>query len=222
MVGLSLGVKSMQYFRIMLNGYGGESVYGKITKEQYEFWNNEEKLEELGFEDGLSEYMWDRDEYNDRVPEEAQFENEWYDQDDIEHSNGVTLDSARLVIDKIDSGEPYEAKHLEDIWDGDVTTLIEEQDIETDENVLDLDEFADKDGHNYVFYGMSVEKGNFFDAILELKDDEELDISKFNFGVCEMPNGDNILSDVTYNGEYLDNYGGDTNGKAMYMEVWDY
>ena len=72
----------------------------------------------------------------------------------------------------------------------------------------------------YVFYGMSVEKGGFFDMVLEIEG--EPDLSKFNFSIMEMPNGDNIVSDVTYDGEYLDNMGGDTTGKAMYMEVWNY
>ena len=39
-----------KYYTVQISGYGGESVYGKITKEQYEFWSNEEEVEEV-FED---------------------------------------------------------------------------------------------------------------------------------------------------------------------------
>ena len=213
----------MRYYRIFINGYGGESVYGKITKEQYEFWSNEEKLEELGFEDGesaINDYFWDQEEHEDKVPEEARFEaSDWYEMDDIEHSNGVTSDSARIYIEEYDGGE-YDSKHVKDFWEGDLSQLITEQDIDVDEGILDLDEHADKEGNNYVFYGMSVEKGGFFDMVLEIEG--EPDLSKFNFSIMEMPNGDNIVSDVTYDGEYLDNNGGDTTGKAMYMEVWNY
>ena len=215
----------MRYYRIFINGYGGESVYGKITKEQYEFWSNHEKLEELGFEDGegaINEYFWDQEEHEDKVPEEARFEaSDWYEMDDIEHSNGVTSDSARVSIEEYDGGE-WESQHVTYFLEGDLQQLITEQDIDVDEGILDLDEHQDKEGHCYVFYGMSVEKGSFVDATVEIPDGEEFDISKLNFSIMEMPNGDNIVSDVTYNGEYLDNQGGDTTGKAMYMEVWDY
>ena len=114
------------------------------------------------------------------------------------------------------------APHVADVWEGEIKQLITEQDIEVTENILDLDDFATKDGHNYVFYGCSAEKGNFYFATIELSDDEEFDIKQLNFDIYEMPNGDTIVHDVSYKGEFLDNEGGDTTGKAMYLEVWDY
>ena len=213
-----------KYYTVQISGYGGESVYGKITKEQYEFWSNEEAVEKV-FEEGadgaLNEYFWDMEEFNDKIPEEAQFDTEWHDIDNIEHSNGCTLDSGMLEICEVDSGE-YDAKHIADVWEGDVKQLITEQDIEVDERILDLDDHATKDGHNYVFYGMSVEKGSFYFATIELEDNEEFDISKLNFDICEMPNGDTIINDVSYKGEFLDNVGDDTTGKSLDFEVWDY
>ena len=32
-------IKGPRYYRIILQGYGGESSYMGLTKEQYEFWN---------------------------------------------------------------------------------------------------------------------------------------------------------------------------------------
>jgi len=214
----------MKYYNITLRGYGGESVYGKATAAQYAFWNDDEKLEELGFDDGeeaLQDYMLDKEEYEDKIPEDAQFEHEWHDMDDIEHSFGVTYDSAYIDITQVDSGE-WGASHVADVWEGDVTQLVTEQDIETEDDILDLDDYQDKEGHCFVFYGMSVEKGEFVHTMVELEDDVEFDIAKLNFGICEMPNGDTIVNGVMYDGEYLDNDGGDTIGKAMYMEIWDY
>lgn len=212
-----------KYYTVSISGYGGESVYGKITKEQYEFWSNEEEVEKV-FEDhsgALNEYFWDQEEFNDKIPEEAQFDCDWYDLDDIEHSNGCELSSANLEICEVASDD-YMAEHVADVWEGDVKQLITEQDIEVDESILDLDDHATKDGHNYVFYGMSVEKGGFYFATIELGDDEEFDIKLLNFDLCEMPNGDTIINDVSYKGEFLDNEGGDTTGKSLDFNVWDY
>ena len=89
-----------RYYTIQISGYGGESVYGKITKEQYDFWSNEEAVEEVfeDFSSAFNEYFWDMEEWNDKVPAEAQFDCEWHDIDDIEHSNGCTLNTGMLEI----------------------------------------------------------------------------------------------------------------------------
>ena len=213
-----------KYYTVSISGYGGESVYGKITKDQYEFWSNEDKVLEAGFEDhdgALSEWFWEPTDWEDKVPAEAQFDCDWHDLDDIEHSNGCELNSAKLEICQVENGD-YMAPHVADVWEGEIKQLITEQDIEVTENILDLDDFATKDGHNYVFYGCSAEKGNFYFATIKLSDDEEFDIKQLNFDIYEMPNGDTIVHDVSYKGEFLDNEGGDTTGKAMYLEVWDY
>ena len=77
------------------------------------------------------------------------------------------------------------------------------------------------DGHNYVFYGMSIEKGTFNDVYLRTEG-KKFDVSKLDVKAMEMPNGDNIITEILYNGEPLDGDFGDTNGKGYVCDVWDY
>ena len=84
-----------------------------------------------------------------------------------------------------------------------------------------LDKYADEDGHNYVFYGMSIEKGTFNDVYLKLEG-KQFDASKLDIKAIEMPNGDTIVTEILYNGETLDGDFGDTNGKGYVAKVWNY
>ena len=191
-----------RYYRITCGGYGGESVYAKISKEAYEYWSEQEsgELEDYAMS-GAEDYC---EEHPDTVPDNANFLYEkddeywrdWYEApNEIEHSNGVNT-----TIEK----------------------LIEENALEYNEDEFDLDEHADEDGHNYVFYGMSVEKGSFFDGVVHLTNGEKFDIKKLSFSATEMPNGDTILDSISYAGEEIEHDYGDTNGKGYNADVWDY
>ena len=74
----------------------------------------------------------------------------------------------------------------------------------------------------YVFYGMSAEKGTFFDGVVHVNDGSKFDPTKLTIFVEAQPNGDTIISKVTYNGWTIDNNGGDTTGKGYYAAVWDW
>ena len=47
-------------------------------------------------------------------------------------------------------------------------------------------------------------------------------LTKLDVKAMEMPNGDNIITEILYNGEALDGDFGDTNGKGYVCDVWDY
>ena len=197
-----------RYYRITCGGYGGESVYAKISKEAYEYWSEQEssELEDYAMS-GAEDYC---EEHPDTVPDNANFLYEkddeywrdWYEApNELEHCNSVNLgEVANTTIEK----------------------LIEENALEYNEDEFDLDEHADEDGHNYVFYGMSVEKGSFFDGVVHLTNGETFDIKKLSFSATEMPNGDTILDSISYAGEEIDYDYGDTNGKGYNADVWDY
>ena len=57
---------------------------------------------------------------------------------------------------------------------------------------------------------------------VDVDDGSKFDPKKLKFFVEAQPNGDTIISEVTYNGETIDNNGGDTTGKGYYAQVWDY
>ena len=130
------------------------------------------------------------------IPQEAdflfdmknEFHQQWYEKDDIEHMNGVTLDSARIEVDEV-SDESYGSKWLETVCeDMMLDKLLEMNNKEVDQDYFDLDAHGDEDGHNYVFYGMSIEKGTFNDVYLRTEG-KKFDVSKLDVKAMEMPNG---------------------------------
>jgi Fe-S cluster biosynthesis and repair protein YggX len=217
-----------RYYRITCGGYGGESVYAKISKEAYEYWSEQEssELEDYAMS-GAEDYC---EEHPDTVPDNANFlfepkddyYRDWYDApNEIEHSNGVNMGGAWIEITEQESDD-WSGVNLGTVADTTIEKLIEENALEYNEDEFDLDEHADEDGHNYVFYGMSVEKGSFFDGVVHLTNGETFDIKKLSFSATEMPNGDTILDSISYAGEEMvtDDY--NTNGKGYNADVWDY
>ena len=217
-----------RYYRITCGGYGGESVYAKISKEAYEYWSEQEssELEDYAMS-GAEDYC---EEHPDTVPDNANFlfepkddyYRDWYDApNEIEHSNGVNMGGAWIEITEQESDD-WSGVNLGTVADTTIEKLIEENALEYNEDEFDLDEHADEDGHNYVFYGMSVEKGSFFDGVVHLTNGEKFDIKKLSFSATEMPNGDTILDSISYAGEEMvtDDY--NTNGKGYNADVWDY
>lgn len=230
------GLKGPHYYRITVNGYGAETAYMKITKEAYDFWK--ESLEN-GDSDAVNYVVNAEDEDFDfedivEIPEYAQFMRDedgdnrsWYEPpNEFAHVWGVAADHAYITIDKVD-GDDYSASHIEDIIDREdlyeLTNRIgEETDWEVEMNVgFDPDErlveYANKG--DYVCQFMSSEKGCFFETVLETPG--LLDIKKLQFVIDEAPNGEDTLFAVKYDGEELDNFGGDTNGKGFSVYMWE-
>lgn len=211
----------MKYYQIIISGYGGEVVFGKATLQQYEFWNNEERIADAGFdskETAIIDYMFDIEEWESSVPSRARFSGDWYELDEYGHFNGATTDSAYITINETDSAE-YNANVVATVWEG---SLVDFQSAHNDtivQSELDLDEMIEENAP-FVFYGMSVEKGSFYDCTFETESD--IDLTQLKFYACDLPNGDNLVIDVEYNDHDVTIDGGSTSGKAMYMEVWEW
>ena len=243
-------LKGPHFYRVMIWGYGGESSYMRIPKEAHDYWNkvtdecghsplinyivgaDEKTADEVDiemfedYEDEMAEFM--------PVPDEAKFMHDvddkeavgytWYEpKDEIEHIWGVSSDNARITIEKVDSDE-YNAKHVEDVVDGEelyelINRLDEEVDYETEHTeCLETDVNRPQKGE-YVCQMYSSEKGTFFEAFLETPG--LINLQKLQFVIDEAPNGEDTVFAVKYDGEELDNQGGDTNGKGYYAHVWE-
>lgn len=229
--------RPVRHYRIRLWGYGGEQVYGKLPKEAFEFWNKVENGEiELkdkeGYDATVENYSMDPEEFRKEhdIPQEADFlfdldiegHRQWYEMDDIEHLNGVGVSGCHIEIDEVDNDQSWGSKWLDTIVENkSLETLVESTNKEIDTSHFDLDEYADEDGNNYVFFGMSIEKGTFNDVYLKTEG-KPIDINKLSFKSMEMPNGDNIVTEILYNGETLDGDFGDTNGKGYIAKIWNY
>jgi hypothetical protein len=126
----------------------------------------------------------------------------YYDCDDMGHVHGVDRNAGTLQIDN-ESGETIWQKELEDITGGNE----DEPEWGGGEEVW----ITSKPAGTVVFLGVSNEKGTFFEGEIELK--QPFDITKLTLSYDEF-DGNDIISGVEYDGEQIDNWGGDTNGKS--------
>lgn len=234
-------LKGPHFYRLMINGYGAECSYMYISEEAFNFWSK--VVEEDGDADAVhyilgaderkpSEVAEDEDyEYikGSDIPREAMFMHDsddevgctWYEPlDEFEHTWGASADAAYITVDKVDSGE-YNAKHVDEVvshedfyeW---ANRISEESDYEV-EPYIEEHEYGDRypEKDRYVCQVMSSEKGNFFDGRIETP--TLFDEKKLKFAVAEAPNGEDMIWAVEYDGEEIDNDGGDTNGKGYYV-----
>ena len=225
-------LRGPRFYRIRLNGYGGEAAYINISKAAHDFWHAH--TEEHGDGDFVN-YMIndDPEDYDfeelEIVPKEADFLTS-YGEDDYKsnwfeapteflHQMGVEYGSSYLTVEEVDSME-YMSKHVADVIDSErLMELVDKIQEDTDYEV----ELADHgeelpDEGEYVCQMYSSEKGSFFDGVIETVG--EFDVKKLKFMINEYPNGEDVIDGVEYDGVDVENNGGDTNGKGYSAHVW--
>ena len=214
--------RPIRHYRIMLWGYGGENSYIRLTKEQYEYWN--QRKEDDDERDILVDYMLDedREEVAD-VPPAMEFMSDpedlegprypWHESpNEIVHQFGVDYSNARITITEIDSDD-YGANPIEDIVDGvDLNDFVSEHDIEW------FSDEVEETQSDYMLQFNSSEKGTFFEGILTTAG--KIDPSKLEVYTTDHFNDDDTVDDIRYDGESIENMGGDTNGKGYSVYMW--
>lgn len=219
-----------RYFRIMVNGYGGEATYMTISKEAHDFWK---AVKDEHGDGDLVTYMINAEdesfdfEYIDQVPESAQFMKDedgdgrpWYEPPgEFEHTYGGNYDSCWVVVDEVSSQE-YNADHIAEVIDReDISDVINRIYEDTDYEVEPINSSCCDDAPSeYIAQMYSSEKGCFFDGIVAIYGD--FDHTKLSFNIIEYLNGEDTVVGVEYDGEEVENAGGDTNGKGYYADVW--
>ena len=212
----------VRHYRIMLWGYGGENSYIRLTKEQYEYWN--QRKEDDDERDILVDYMLDedREEVAD-VPPAMEFMSDpedlegprypWHESpNEIVHQFGVDYSNARITITEIDSDD-YGANPIEDIVDGvDLNNFVSEHDIEW------FSDEVEETQSDYMLQFNSSEKGTFFEGILTTVG--KIDLSKLEVYTTDHFNDDDTVDDIRYDSESIENMGGDTNGKGYSVYMW--
>lgn len=174
-------------YSINISGYGSEITIGSVTEEEKAILSNTEKdLQELVFED-LEEVCG------------------WSEIDDQFHCFGATTPFT-ITIEDENGNELYNLDE-ENIYDYD-----------TDEFSLVENEYPEIDATKDLLICYSGEKGSFFLGYVELEG--EFDITKLKIVFSDVEVGDffyfgDIISNVLYDGEELDNWGGDTSGKSF-------
>lgn len=226
-------LKGPRYYHIQLWGYGGEAEYMELTEAQYEFWSKH--IEEHGDGDAVQYCTGAEDgefdfENIDELPEEVQFlkvegedySSSWYESPTgFTHQWGVDYSNANVTIEEVD-GEEYMASQLETIVEGEslsewVEEIQAQDDYQTEIVEMGVDEGEDKEP-KYVAQMWSAEKGTFFDGIIVTTGD--FDPKKLKIYTSEYLNGDDTVQSIEYDGQEIDNAGGDTNGKGYSFHVW--
>ena len=184
-------------YKITMWGYGGEKVMGTVDREIYDYF----KKRRLN----LSDFAWDSDYAEENnIPEEMYPfpPGSWYECDDMAHAHGVSRNAGTLQIEDENGTVVYE-RSLEDIdgYSDDSPELSG-----GDETWIDK-----KPAGTVVFIGSSNEKGTFFEGEIPLT--EPFDITKLSLSYDEI-DGEELVNSVYYDGEDIDNWGGNTDGKS--------
>ena len=192
-------------YKIQIWGYGGEYIMGTVDRKIYDYFR-QHRLD-------LSDFAWDSDyaeEHN--IPEEMwPFPpGSYYECDNLGHIHGVDRGAGTIQIMDEQDQTVYE-KNLDDIsgygddedepeWGGGEEVWIGSQPPGT-----------------VVFLGVSNEKGTFFEGEIPFK--QPFNPGKLTLCYDEF-DGNDVITRVQYDGEDIDNWGGDTNGKGSDMAFY--
>ena len=182
---------------IYVDGYSHEITLGSISEEAYEYWEDNNDLEDyiLGYlEDDVD------------IPEYADFkeDREWYDLDDIEKIAGVESEFPRLEIDIDGKSESHSYDNIEEIFDG--YSITEE----TDEKYWD--ENGALDDGCYVTCNKLYKGGTSWN--IELPDGHDFNVENLMFETYDTGNY-SLIHSVKY---YLD---GDFDKEPIYGDFED-
>jgi hypothetical protein len=182
-------------YRIEMSGFGGEIALGAIPRETYDYF----KANQID----VADYIADSDSYSN-IPAEHQFAQggAWYEVDNIIHESGVELNNSCVIQVTDDDGD--------EVWSSalDIETLIN---AGVTVNCLGDYYVHEQPDGTAVFMGQSTEKGTFF--VAEFSTDEPFDPANLSLGYFDVDGWD-ISAAISYDGEDLDNDGGDTIGKG--------
>lgn len=201
----------MKQYLLTLNGHGAESIFLRLNEDQYSYWFQQQKDEEID----IIDYILSPDESID-IPHEHNFLLEDDEAVEIENSSlkflhyySANLDSCSILVEEI-------------LEDGSAKTIIEEKFRDFAEkheciNYVSPDVSFD-DIPDQVLEYHSYEKGVMFGDQINT---ESFDPSLLKFIIKEAPNGLDYISAIFYNDQELDNTEGSTRGKGSEANIWE-
>ena len=204
----------VRYFRLNFNRYGGEVAMGTITKDQYEYWSDND-----GFEEYMGQVDFDAEEANREIPKRAQFDQPFYEYSNICHLSGPEwADSQTLYIEEVNKdGQPLENEeggYVQDI----------QHDFEDFES-LGAEIICEEEHHasskscenEYYVFGQYFNKGGWHtpDIIKTGPEGIEMDKLKIRYTNAD---GFKVFNEIEYDGEvyYLEE---DSTGKSSSFYV---
>jgi hypothetical protein len=190
-------------YRISIYGYGGEYVMGHFDRKIFDYFRNRR----IDF----NEWCWGSvdEELLDTIPDDMRpFEpGQWYDCDGLVHENGADFNAATIEIsdENSDTVMQFDAEEIYDLGGSLDGSEVEEY-VHT--NVTEQDA---------VFFGISSEKGTFFEGEIELT--TPFDVKKLTIVSTDI-DGAEIITGVMYDGEDIDCIDMSTTGKGSEMAMF--
>jgi hypothetical protein len=186
-------------YKIELRGRGEERGINKITKTQYEYWNqhSEDLYEALN-----GDYDYDEN----KVPKKARFEYEYYNEY-CDEGYWFGADSYCYIVITDNDGNEIVSQELGEF----VETLHGDEQYEA---MIEVEEFYmeyDLKPGYYVYWAQGG-KGTYFESEVEVSEGEIFDLKKLTFETIDFE-GNSQIKTVKYNDTELENYGGDWSGK---------
>lgn len=192
-------------YRISMWGYGGEKVMGTVDPKSWDYClKNRIDLVDLAWGD-YDEMVEEQGLDIDLLPFSP---GSWYECDSMAHVNGVSRNAGTLQIEDENNNTIFQ-KSLDDIIGGGC-------DGEPDWCCQDEVWIGQRKKGEVVFVGSSNEKGTFFEGDIELR--APFDMEKLELYYDEV-DGEEIVNQVYYDGEEIENYGGSTDGKSSDMNM---
>lgn len=188
-------------YTINLSGYGGEIVIGHVDKKSVDYFDqNDIDIEEFADD-------WDNEL---EVPEEFQpfVPGEWHDCDNICHNSGAEMSDLNQLTVYDENGKEVWSCAMDPAVLADAGVQVE---------CVEEYYVNDQAAGSVVFVGQSSEKGQFFDATVELRMPFDPKKIKIFYGDFD---GWNLHTAVFYNDEELDGWDHyDTTGKGNYYSI---
>jgi len=210
-----------RFYRITLEGYGGDSVYIKLTKEAYDYWY---KIRKNSDEDLLLDYVLESEDIDsfDYIPlsadflledEDADFRATWRESRAIiTKQYGIDYRCTELSVSEV-STYAYNSREsipvLENVslndYSQDYPAMLSKQVLEETES-------------HYMLQVYSSEKGKFFEGVV--RTDDKFDPNKLTFLMREYFNGDYIIENILYNSDMIDSQNQDIITKGVSVSIW--
>tara|TARA_B100001093_G_scaffold370941_1_gene355905 strand:- start:3 stop:686 length:684 start_codon:yes stop_codon:yes gene_type:complete len=205
-----------RYFRLNFSRYGGEVAMGTITKDQFEYWYDND-----GFEEYMAAVDFDADDANKEIPKRAQFTHPFYEYSDICHLSGPEWAGGQtLYIEEVnkdgnpmDDGDGGYVKDIQHDFD-DFTSLGATVECEETHNSGS----KSCQDHYYVF-GQYFNKGGWHTPDIIKTDVDGIVMDKLKIRYTDA-DGFKVFNEVEYDGEvyYLEE---DSTGKSSSFYVME-
>jgi hypothetical protein len=216
---------SKKFYKITIEGPGTESNFIKLTKAQYDFWVN---YAEENCEDDIAEFIVNAEDPEVvnalNIPEGCNFTIDkdgdvcdWTNLPNaVEHTYGADYYTCNFSVDEVAGPDANYIKavitnELLDEYMDEVMDEAENWDLCTTAgtNVVSPD---------YVLQAVAAQKGNFFTGIIQTEG--EFDPLKLNIHTLDNIGGERLVTEVYYEGNELENEGGDANSKGLSVSMW--